>query len=247
MLDITDKIRKLLALSHSTNEHEAAQALAQAIRLAAKHGIDIDKLKGTEFSGSISEEDAMIKAGFKTWESQLFVGIAGIFGCTMLNGYKFNSKRGKCDRRLIVCGAEQDRAIVVYLAKYLHRQVQKLYVQNKKQVYHKVLLEHLFSPMPTLYKIKQDYLCGAVITVLRSAKEIFKTEAPEEYRAQCALVLKKEYAVQNYLKEKKIGKAKKSSFDFTSGAERFGALDAESISIRKSLKETKQEKQSLLA
>ena len=69
---ITEKLRKLLALSHSTNEHEAAQALAQAIRLAAKHGVDIEKLKGTEFSGSISEEDAMVKAGFKAWERQVF-------------------------------------------------------------------------------------------------------------------------------------------------------------------------------
>lgn len=108
---ITEKLRKLLALSHRTNEHEAAQALAQAIRLAAKHGVDIEKLKGTEFSGSISEEDAMVKAGFKAWERQLFLGVARLFGCTMLTGYKYNSKRGRCDRRLVVCGAEQDRSV----------------------------------------------------------------------------------------------------------------------------------------
>lgn len=232
---ITEKLRKLLALSHSTNEHEAAQALAQAIRLAAKHGVDIEKLKGTEFSGSISEEDAMVKAGFKAWERQLFLGVARLFGCSMLTGYKYNSKRGRCDRRLVVCGAEQDRPVVICLATYLHRQVQKLYNKNKRDVRLRVMLNHLYGRMPSEYKIQQDYLYGAVVTVLQNAEKIFKTEAPEEYQEQCALVLKKEYAVQNYLKEKAVGEARKSTFDFSSGAEQYGAKDAQDISIHKSI------------
>ena len=37
MNNVTDKIKKLLALSHSDNENEAAQALAAAIRIARHH------------------------------------------------------------------------------------------------------------------------------------------------------------------------------------------------------------------
>jgi len=46
---ITDKIKKLLRLAKSDNEHEAMLALANAAKLAAKHGVDLaDLAEGEE-------------------------------------------------------------------------------------------------------------------------------------------------------------------------------------------------------
>lgn len=45
---ITNKIKKLLRLAKSDNEHEAMQAMANAAKLAARHSIDLADLADGE-------------------------------------------------------------------------------------------------------------------------------------------------------------------------------------------------------
>lgn len=79
---IIDKIKKCLALSASSNEHEAAAALRQATKLMEAHGIsDLDVL-------AADAVECAIKAGAKTkpaaWEATLAKRVADAFGCRLL-------------------------------------------------------------------------------------------------------------------------------------------------------------------
>ncbi|MDP3871287.1 MAG: DUF2786 domain-containing protein [Methyloversatilis sp.] len=76
---ILDKIRKCMALSASSNEHEAAAALRQARALMEKHGItDTDVLAS-------AAGEMRTKAGAASrpalWEANLAAATAAVFGC----------------------------------------------------------------------------------------------------------------------------------------------------------------------
>ncbi len=54
--DVLAKIRRLLKLGTSTNEHEAVLALAKAAELARKHSIDLDCVKAEDEKARIAEQ-----------------------------------------------------------------------------------------------------------------------------------------------------------------------------------------------
>lgn len=79
---ILEKIRKCMALSSSSNEHEAAIALRQAQKLMELHGItDID-VKASQ------AEERRAKASARNrpagWENMLANDIAAAFGCRLI-------------------------------------------------------------------------------------------------------------------------------------------------------------------
>lgn len=227
--NILEKIKKLLALSHSDNEHEAARALAYAMKLARKYDIDLDAVKGTEFTEKIEEEDALVKAGLSRWEIFLFQGIAEEFGCRLLTGLKFTPEH-KEKKRIIVVGQKKDRAIVIYLATYLRRCVKDIYKKNKSRLEYEAMLKGV-----TNYKVKQDYCYGAVISVLKSASELFKQEADTaENEASTALIQKKCYAVDKYIDDLNIRTARSSSYR-PGFAILNGVADGKEISINRPL------------
>jgi hypothetical protein len=56
MNEHTEKIRKLLRLSKSANDHEARLALQRAMELATRHGVDLDALRADPEVGGIVHE-----------------------------------------------------------------------------------------------------------------------------------------------------------------------------------------------
>ncbi len=79
---ILDKIKKCLALSSSSNEHEAAIALRQAQKLMELHGISDIDVKAAQ------AEEKLARAGARHrpagWENTLAQNIATAFGCQLL-------------------------------------------------------------------------------------------------------------------------------------------------------------------
>jgi hypothetical protein len=70
MEKLLEKIRKLLALGTSSNEHEARLALARAQELMLKHSIDMATIEASE----IQYGDLEVWRGRKRGPEQLFVG-----------------------------------------------------------------------------------------------------------------------------------------------------------------------------
>lgn len=78
-MDITDKIRKLLALSTSSNENEAAVAAEMASSLALKYNID---LLGVQISADdYKENDVLNSTKTERWISNIVAGLCLINAC----------------------------------------------------------------------------------------------------------------------------------------------------------------------
>ncbi|KVD92948.1 hypothetical protein WS63_07895 [Burkholderia stagnalis] len=114
---VFEKIRKCLALSKSSNEHEAAAALRQARALMRLHGINEDEVEAA------SVADAATGAGAKRrpslWEAALVGTVAAAFGCVVI----FESDRKGGYWRFV--GVGQSAEIGAYAFEVLFRQCKK--------------------------------------------------------------------------------------------------------------------------
>lgn len=102
---IMDRIRKCLALSASSNEHEAEAALRQARKLMDTHNI-------TELDVQAAEAaEQRAKSGARTqpanWETMLAVKIGDAFGCQIVFAGHWSHKGEWC---FVGCGAAPEVA-----------------------------------------------------------------------------------------------------------------------------------------
>lgn len=82
-----EKIKKCLALSNSSNEHEAAQALKQAQALMKKYELEAHDVALSEIRSIFSEKT--VPARTQDWHWQLMHMIREVFGCySCWNGTK---------------------------------------------------------------------------------------------------------------------------------------------------------------
>jgi len=79
---IIDKIKKCLALSASSNEHEAEAALRQAMKLMELHGITELDVLAAEAVEAAAKAGASMKPA--NWEAMLAAKIGDAFGCRVL-------------------------------------------------------------------------------------------------------------------------------------------------------------------
>jgi hypothetical protein len=117
---VIDRIRKLMALANSSNEHEAAAAAARSAELMARHRL-------TEVDWQISEGVAQEVGDFEldrsrrriSWLAVLAAGVAAGFACRA-----YSSRwRGQVSLRIVGRPADVDavRYMYAYLAKELRR------------------------------------------------------------------------------------------------------------------------------
>lgn len=121
---ILDKIKKCLALSTSSNEHEAAAALRQARKLMEAHDItDLDVQ-------AAHAEERGVKAGAKfkpsNWESMLAVKVGDAFACKVI----FHGGWSAGEWRYIGCGASPE--VANYAFAVLNRQAKRAREQHIK-------------------------------------------------------------------------------------------------------------------
>lgn len=121
-----DKILKCLALSKSSNEHEAAAALRQARALMEKYGLEDADLLAAKASQQSQRSGARTKPVL--WETHLAHKIADTFGCRLIFSQGF-----KASQWLFVgCGSTPE--IATYAFKVLMRQAKaarSTYVKEK--------------------------------------------------------------------------------------------------------------------
>ena len=107
---IVDKIRKLLALSESSNEHEAKLAMLKAQELLAKHKMT---LKDVEDADKVEVKRHYTDVTFTKakWKGRLASIIADNFGC-----YVFYSTRNT--HRIVFLGKEEDVLVCEIVLSY---------------------------------------------------------------------------------------------------------------------------------
>jgi hypothetical protein len=126
---IIDKIKKCLALSASSNEHEAEAALRQARKLMEAHGITDLEMQAAQASERRQQAGAQVTPS--NWETGLSSRIARAFGCTVFyypGSYAPYARRA--DWVFVGCGAAPE--IGGYAFEVLQRQCKRAREQHIK-------------------------------------------------------------------------------------------------------------------
>jgi hypothetical protein len=118
------KIKKCLALSRSSNEHEAAAGLRQAQALMREYSIET----GDAELAHVAEFPARARfTAINQWESQLASCVAGAFGCQhfSLKTTKFIGGRMHTHRDVVFVGIDTAPQVAGYAYDVLSRQCAK--------------------------------------------------------------------------------------------------------------------------
>lgn len=150
---IIEKIRKLLALSNSSNEHEAALAAAHAQRLLAEHNLAMADIETTRKPDKADTIETAAPKTMPKWVRHLTAGVSSAFDCRAIH----HPANGK----LTFIGVGADVQIAVYTFSYLDRSLRMLCSSYMKQ--------HAVGTVTNRHRelMRQSYYLGAVSTINR--------------------------------------------------------------------------------
>ena len=118
---IKDKVRKLLALSKSDNENEAAAALEKANELISKHELDESALRFESVRAKSSKT-------YVVWRAVVANAVAWLYGCHQYRETEFGT--------VVFTGEELDAFMAgemfEYLIKAIERSAKKAVRKNAK-------------------------------------------------------------------------------------------------------------------
>ena len=197
---IIEKIKKCLALSESTNEYEAAQALKHAHALMAKYNISQELIDLSK----INELSTEAKASFATWHLYLIETIELVFCVCAL----INSKRGTVSFN----GFNKKPEIAKYVYEVLFRQCNRA-----RTGYIKTHLRAVRTKKDKTFRAN-SYATGWVNTVQNEIEKFITEKDRAEYQhARTITLTRTDIKVGDFFKAKDEGKL--SVNDFFSGAD----------------------------
>lgn len=115
---VIEKIRKLLALSHSCNEHEAALAARHAQRMLAAHNLALADIETAASDGRAEQVELAAPRKLPKWSRLLSAGVGDAFDCRALH----HPVRGV----LIFIGAGADPHVAAHTYAYVERTLRRL-------------------------------------------------------------------------------------------------------------------------
>lgn len=127
---VLDRIRKLLSLAQSSNEHEAQSATRIAQRLMLRHNIDqlnIERDDGYthrqigRITGRVSESESMLST---ILQEHFFVDVIWV--------YAYRPRDKKYGRVIEVCGRSENIELAHYVYDFLMRTAEHLWREHKK-------------------------------------------------------------------------------------------------------------------
>ena len=160
---VIEKIKKLLALANSANEHEAALAAGHAQRLLSEHNLAMADIEAAHKPDKADKVETAVSKTLPKWLRHLSAGVSTAFDCQAIH----HPATGK----MTFIGVGADVQIAAYTFTYLDRTVRKLCSNYMK---------HNVSSMTANRHrelMRQSYYLGAVSTINIRLKEQ-KTRTP---------------------------------------------------------------------
>ncbi|WP_051445028.1 DUF2786 domain-containing protein [Desulfocurvus vexinensis] len=114
---LLDKVRKLLALAGSDNEHEAAAAAAKAQALLAEHNLSLADVPADETGTSAWTAEHRTRKCLEKWAHRLAFHTAEAFGCQYFHD---------CNGRTSFVGCGADPEVCAWTFGYLYRTLLRL-------------------------------------------------------------------------------------------------------------------------
>jgi len=182
---IIERVRKLLALSNSSNEHEAALAAAHAQRLLSEHNLAMSELEAQEEGAG--EVALQVAKTVPKWLSSLFATVANAFDC-----FPIVTTTPECSRLRFI-GVGEDPAVAVCTLQYLIKELRRL---ASGYLHCLELQQEGVMPLDR-QRVRTSYLLGAVQGV-RQALADQKVQTPT---TSTALVPVKEALIRQYREE----------------------------------------------
>jgi uncharacterized protein DUF2786 len=154
---IIEKIRKLLALANSSNEHEAALAASHAQRLLSAHNLAMADIESEQKPQSADKVEASVSKTLPKWVRHLSAGVCTAFDCQGLH----HPATGK----LTFIGVGVDVQVAAYTFAYLDKTIRRLCSHYMKH--------HANENIPTRHRelMRQSYYLGAVSTINLTLRE----------------------------------------------------------------------------
>ncbi len=115
---ILDKIRKLIALSESPNESEAASALSKVHLLLAKHGLSMTDISCDDTENTVIEKSILNKKRLRNWESALL--------STIMNATYTEAVHKPGEGKVCIIGREINVTAAENLFSYLHETIKRI-------------------------------------------------------------------------------------------------------------------------
>lgn len=128
---IKDKIEKLLNLSMSDNEHEAALALKRALRLMNEHNITKDEVYRQSF---ISKEFKLNYKRLPDWVVSLYSRMSDVSGCQFTWKRSWDDDSDQVTQKGRITGRERDVENAEYLIHFLAREIDKKAASYKEEI-----------------------------------------------------------------------------------------------------------------
>jgi hypothetical protein len=179
---VIEQVQKLLALSKSANQNEAALALAKAEELLEKYRLDmtqIEMMTGQKEEIVQDEEPLFDSPNIEAWESKLANGIAHLYGCAAIRVH---------DTMMKIVGRPSDIIFVRYLTTYITLELFRLSVDP-------------------LYKKRKSYkdswFLGAVEVILKRLR-LAKAETQNNFNNPFAVATVNNRAEESAKKLKEI-------------------------------------------
>ena len=185
---VTQKIAKLLSLSRSDNENEAGVSLSKAMKLAAKHDIDIDSVDSDGNVNNIDDntlQDA--SARLEIWKRMLATGIGKVFACEVYTRKRYNAFR-KPVFSIGIVGYKSDIEIVKHLYSTLVEQAQRIATRATKS----------YGGWEPKGRFRNSFLVGFSDRVVGIAKDKFEETATEEEKVGYGLILSRANSVAKH-------------------------------------------------
>lgn len=202
---IIDKIKKCLALSKSSNEHEAAAALSQAQKLMAMHNLTEETVEvGAIEADTVTSMTTVSKV--KMWENILATGICKALAIELL----WNAGIGRNFGRFIFIGPKSDVEVAKFLWTTLSRKTYQARAQYLKGV----------SYRADKSELGDSFAAGYAITV------VSKVEAFVRPVAHQALILAKKEQLSTG------GQAKEQKKDLNGAALAAGKQAGQDVQLR---------------
>jgi hypothetical protein len=225
---IIDKIKKLLALANSCNEHEAALAASHAQRLLAAHNLAMADITASERPEQADRVETDVARSLPKWIRHLSAGVSSAFDCQAVH----HPATGK----MTFIGVGADVQVAAYTFTYLDRTVRKLCSGYLKQFGGPAIAGRQRELM------RHSYYLGAVSTITRQLQEQ-KRQTPV---SPGALVPVKEGLIRKAMDEMgpiRQMHSRRSYINATSYSQ--GQTDGQQVSIRKGVEQSRSPQKSL--
>jgi hypothetical protein len=148
---VIDKIKKLLALANSSNEHEAALAASHAQRLLSEHNLAMADIEAVHKHDKADQVETSVSKSLPKWMRHLSAGVSSAFDCQAIH----HPATGK----MTFIGVGADAQVAAYTFTYLDRTVRKLCGSYMKQ--------HAVITVTNRHRelMRHSYYLGAVSTI----------------------------------------------------------------------------------